>query len=193
MIFLAISNKSKKFYGTKNWQKNLACKKEHVEIIRMILSIRDMVVERCPHKSLLQWICRKCLSWKHGHDHFWSLRLWRLIVVKNIIYRRTLWHFNSTFGSSLSASSAYQRFTKKCDQLWLAASMPRILEPSPQGLISSTYIFSNILSDTPAQFTIIFQPDHSSDHVYFPKHKFTFISYTSKVQCSCLFPIPVQC
>ena len=32
---------------------------------------------------------------------------------KNIIYRRTLWHCNSMFGSSHSAISAYQRFTKK--------------------------------------------------------------------------------
>ena len=28
------------------------------------------------------------------------------------IYRRTLWHFNSMFGTSLSASSSYQRFSQ---------------------------------------------------------------------------------
>ena len=47
-----------------------------------------------------------------GMITFWPLRLWRLLEAKNIISRRTLWHFNSMFGSSLSASSAYQRFTK---------------------------------------------------------------------------------
>ena len=61
--------------------------------------------------------------------HFWPPRLWRLLEAKNIISRRTLWHFNSTFGSSHSASSAYQRFTKKWDQLWLSASIqPPYLE-----------------------------------------------------------------
>ena len=39
------------------------------------------------------------------------LRLWRLLEAKNIISRCTLWNFNSTFSSSLSASYAYQRFT----------------------------------------------------------------------------------
>ena len=56
---------------------------------------------------------------------------------KHHILTHTL-HFNSTSCSSLSASSAYQRFTKKCDVLWHSASISRILEPSPQGLISST-------------------------------------------------------
>ena len=36
----------------------------------------------------------------------------RKLWVKNIISRRTLWRFNSTFGSSQSASSAYKRFKK---------------------------------------------------------------------------------
>ena len=53
------------------------------------------------------------------------------IMAKNIIYQRTLWHFNSMFGSSLSARSAYQRFSLH------SASISRILEPSTQGLISS--------------------------------------------------------
>ena len=54
--------------------------------------------------------------------------MWRLIQARYIIYRRTLWHFKSMFGSSLSASSAYQWFTKKQDQLWLSASIqPHIL------------------------------------------------------------------
>ena len=34
-------------------------------------------------------------------------RLWQLLEAKNIISWCTLWHFNSTFGSSHSASSAY--------------------------------------------------------------------------------------
>ena len=41
---------------------------------------------------------------------------------KNIISQRAPWHFNSIFGSSYSASSAYQIF-KKWDQLWLSASI----------------------------------------------------------------------
>ena len=32
--------------------------------------------------------------------------------------QRTLWHFSSMFGSSLSASSVYQTFTKKWDQIY---------------------------------------------------------------------------
>ena len=61
---------------------------------------------------------------------------------KNIISRLTLWNINSTFCPSLSDSSAYQRFTKKFYQLWLSASISRILEPSLQGLISSMYIIN---------------------------------------------------
>ena len=105
-----------------------------------ILLIRDMVVNYCnrwfgcetihPEENLilmnlLQMSC--VITWA------WSF----LIKAKNIISQHTLWHFNSTFGSSLSASSAYQRFNKKWDQLWLSASISRILEPSLQGLISS--------------------------------------------------------
>ena len=37
-------------------------------------------------------------------------------LFENIISRRTLWHFNSMFGSSHSASSAYQRLTKNDSQ-----------------------------------------------------------------------------
>ena len=57
-----------------------------------------------------------------------------LIEAKNILSWHTLWHFNSTFESSLSASSAFQRFTKKWDQLWLSASISRILQLRPPGL-----------------------------------------------------------
>ena len=45
------------------------------------------------------------------------------------------------FGSSLSASSAYRRFTKKYDQLWLSASISPILQSSPQGLLSSFTLY----------------------------------------------------
>ena len=82
-----------------------------------------------PHKSWFQWIVRKCLAWYHGYDYFWPPRLWRLLEAKEIISRRTLWHFNSTFSSSLSASSAYPQFTNKFYQLWLSASIqPPYLE-----------------------------------------------------------------
>ena len=81
------------------------------------------------NQSLLQWICGKCLAWYPGRDDFLPLRLWRLIKAKNIISRCTLWHFNSMFGSSLSASSAYQRFTNKWNQLCFSASIqPPYLE-----------------------------------------------------------------
>ena len=59
---------------------------------------------------------------------------------QKIISWRTLWHFNSTFSSSLSASSAYQRFTKKSSVMTLSlhsASILRILELTSQGLIFS--------------------------------------------------------
>ena len=50
-------------------------------------------------------------------------------AIKGIISRRTLLNFNSTLVSSHSASSAYQRFTKKWDQIWLSASIqPPYLE-----------------------------------------------------------------
>ena len=50
------------------------------------------------------------------------------------------------FGSSLSASSAYQRFTKKFYMTLSlhSASISWILEPSPQGLISSELYFSQL-------------------------------------------------
>ena len=32
-----------------------------------------------PHKSLLQWICCKCLAWWHRHSYFWPQRSWRLL------------------------------------------------------------------------------------------------------------------
>ena len=36
-----------------------------------------------PHKSLLQWICSKCLAWWYRHSHFWPQRSWRLLEAKN--------------------------------------------------------------------------------------------------------------
>ena len=62
-----------------------------------------------------------------------------LIEAKNIIYWRTLWHLNSTFSSSLSASSAYHRFTKNEISFDFnfsphSASISRILEPIQQVL-----------------------------------------------------------
>ena len=36
-----------------------------------------------PHKSLLQWICCKCLAWWHRHSYFWPQRSWRLLEAKN--------------------------------------------------------------------------------------------------------------
>ena len=105
-------------------------------IVRCTLGVVISSITPKPYilqKILFQWICCKYLAWLHGHNHFWPPRLWRLLEAKNIISRRTLWHFNSMFGSSHSASSAYQRFTKKLDQLWLSASISRILDPSPQG------------------------------------------------------------
>ena len=101
-----------------------------------ILLIRDMVVKRC-----YRWFGCETI---HPTQKFTSMnllpmpcmgmiifdvpRLWRLLKAK-IISGHTLWHFNSTFASSQSASSAYQRFTKKSDQLWLSASIqPPYLE-----------------------------------------------------------------
>ena len=98
----------------------------------IILSIRDMVVEcwnrqlGCeniyPTQKLISMNLLQMIKWA------WSF-LTSEVVAKDIISRCTLWHFNSTFESSLSASSAYQRFTKKWDQLWLSASIqPPYLE-----------------------------------------------------------------
>ena len=47
---------------------------------------------------------------RHGSQTL-EQTIWRLIQAKHIIYRRTLWHFNSTFDSSVSPSTAYQIFT----------------------------------------------------------------------------------
>ena len=69
-----------------------------------ILLIRDMVVKR--------WNRRFGCETIHPTQKFISM---------NLLSRRTLWHFTSTFGSSLSTSSAYQRFTKTFYQLWLSA------------------------------------------------------------------------
>ena len=72
-------------------------------------------------------------------NHFWLLRLWRLIEAKNIISRCTLWHFNSTFGSSLNASSAYQRFTYQEMRSVMSFSL-HIANSRTKPAISSTYI-----------------------------------------------------
>ena len=45
---------------------------------------------------------------------------------KNIIYRRSLWHFNSTFGSSLGASSALPKLENlKIDKVLDGTSLAR--------------------------------------------------------------------
>ena len=88
--------------------------------------------------NLLQMSCVITWAWS-----FLTSESWRLLEAKNIISWCTLWHFNSRFGSSHSDSSAYQRFNQKWDQLWLSvhsAYISRILEPRPQGLISSVLI-----------------------------------------------------
>ena len=36
-----------------------------------------------PHKSLLQWICCKCIAWWHRHSYFWPQRSWRLLEAIN--------------------------------------------------------------------------------------------------------------
>ena len=69
------------------------------------------IVSGSKHKRLVRKSTFRQKVTVQGHVHFLPLRLWRLIEAKNIIYQRTLWHFNSTFSSSLSARSAYQRFT----------------------------------------------------------------------------------
>ena len=60
------------------------------------------------------------------------------VEAKNTISRRTLWHFKPMFGSSHSASSAYQETRWVITFSLNLASISWILEPSPQGLISST-------------------------------------------------------
>ena len=48
------------------------------------VGIDDLVVKPyTPHKSLLQWICCKCLAWWQGHSYFWPQRSWRLLEAKN--------------------------------------------------------------------------------------------------------------
>ena len=125
---------------------NLQCTKKGVEIkdkkylleyFLKFLLIRDMVVACCNGRfgcetihPTVNLISMNLLQMSyHGHDHFWPSRLWRLLEARNIISWRTLWHFNSMFGSSLRASSAYQRLTKKFHQLWPSASIqPAYLE-----------------------------------------------------------------
>ena len=111
-----------------------------------ILLIRDMVVERWNRRfgcetihptqkftsmNLLQMPC--VITWA------WSFLTSEVVETvrgqKHHISTHTL-AFDSMFSASHSANSAYQRF-KKWDQLWLSASISRILEPSPQGLFFS--------------------------------------------------------
>ena len=52
------------------------------------VGIDDLVVKPyISHKSLLQWICCKCLVWWHRHSYFWPQRSWRLLEAKNTIRR----------------------------------------------------------------------------------------------------------
>ena len=74
--------------------------------LHMFVNIPGMLHCFMLHRGFVGWRVR------YIQLYFWPLRLWRLLEAKKIISRGTLWHFNSTFGSSLSASSAYQRFTK---------------------------------------------------------------------------------
>ena len=47
---------------------------------RMFNHVTDDLAEKpyIPHKSLLQWICCKCLAWWHRHSYFWPQRSCRL-------------------------------------------------------------------------------------------------------------------
>ena len=56
-----------------------------INIWRMFnLAIDDLAMKPyIPHKSLLQWICCKCLAWWHRHSYFWPQRSWRLLEAKN--------------------------------------------------------------------------------------------------------------
>ena len=67
-----------------------------------------------PLKSWFQLICSKFFMLWHRNDYFWPTWLWRLVKAKNVYSERTLWHFESTFGSSHSASSAYLEVLKFC-------------------------------------------------------------------------------
>ena len=75
-------------------------------------SILEQMIWLWNHASHTKVHFNECVA-NVGHNHLGPPRLWRLLEAKNIISWRTLWHFNSTFGSSLSASSAYLRFTIK--------------------------------------------------------------------------------
>ena len=52
------------------------------------VGIDDLGAKPCiPHKSLLQWICCKCIAWWHRHSYFWPQRSWRLLEAKNTLRR----------------------------------------------------------------------------------------------------------
>ena len=69
-------------------------------------------------KSSIQWICSKFVELWHGHNYFWPPWLWMLLEAKNVIgsanFGTLTQPLNSTFGSSHSDSSAYQ---KKCSPI----------------------------------------------------------------------------
>ena len=66
--------------------------------------------------NLLQMPC--VITWS------WSFLTSKVVkAVRGQKHHILAYTFNSTFGSFYSASSAYQRFTRKWDQLWLSASI----------------------------------------------------------------------
>jgi hypothetical protein len=110
------------------------------DTILIDLLIRDMVVECCCRRFGCETI--------HPTQKFTSMNLLQMTFVitwawsfltsqvveavwgqKHHISAHTLALWHSMFGLSQSASSAYQRFIKKWDQIWLSASIqPQNLE-----------------------------------------------------------------
>ena len=79
-------------------------------------------------KSWFQWICSKFFGLWHGHDYLWPSWLWRLLEAEKVIasahfctLTQHLVHPTVNFVAFLEklnfTNSAYQRFTKKWDQL----------------------------------------------------------------------------
>ena len=74
------------------------------------LGINSITVKQyIPKKSGFLWICSKFFVLCHGHDYFWPTWLCRLLEAKDVIESAHFGTLNSTFGSSHSASSAYQK------------------------------------------------------------------------------------
>ena len=88
-------------------------------------------------KCLLQSICSKFLWVVTWAWPSLTSQVWGLLEAKNTIFPHTLWQFKSTFGSSHSTSSSYQEMRSVITFSLHSAFISRILEPSPQDLISS--------------------------------------------------------